>query len=387
MSRSNRLLSALVLGALTLGFAIVALMVSARPTALPPPTGAASPSANATLSPNRSPVAAQVSPSPTPRGTHENLVLGYRITLPEGYRRSSAIVVTAPGHALGSDTYTVVTEEEERAACKQDAGHFPRVPALPDIHIAASRNPQGLSAHEWATTPRQPGGAVLSTHQKVEPTTIGGNAAVRLVQDNATATTTAFVVRDGDRTFQITSGNSSSTLPRTWLDDIAKTFATVSPNAFPSATPTTAPQMGAREVAQALAAAFAAKDAAAVAGLMPECWISLVYAIDGEVPGQGGNNRSVHLFVPLLRDRFAAGDLSVNVDPSLRQGTRFGPETFFVRSEWREPDRTVPIDLVLGLRDGRWTWMSAIHYFSSAQLGVSRCVPYRSPWVSGTGAC
>lgn len=348
----------------------------ASPTATAPPTQSASPSA-----------AALVSPSPAPSGTHENLVLGYRITLPDGYRRSSGTVVTTPGERLGEDYYTTETEQEERATCMQDAGHLLTFRDPPDIRIAAYRNSRGVSANEWATTPREPGGFVLSTHQKVEPATIGGQEAVRLVQDNATAATTAFVVRGGDRIYEIGPTQIGSTLPRTWLDDIARTFAVVSPQPFPSATPTAAPQVGASEVAQALAAAFTAKDADAVARLVPECWISVAYAIDGEVPGQGGLNRSVHLFIPLLRDRFAAGNLSVTVDPTLRQGTPFEPQTQFVRSEWREPDRTVRIDLLLGQHEGKWLWTSAIHHYTSAQLGQGRCVPYRVPWVSGTGGC
>lgn len=387
MSRSNGLVAALVLGAIAVVSAVVVLTASPRPSALPAPTSAASPIANATVAPSGSPAPAQVSPSPTARGAHENLILGYRITLPDGYRRFLARLNTTGGDALGDDFYTTRTEQEEREACRQDIGHLPTFRDPPDIGIAAWRNPGGLSPREWATTPRQPGGFVMSTHQKVEPTTIGGQEAVRLVQDNATAATSAFVVRGGDRMYEIRPAQLGSTLVPTWLDDVARTFVVIAPQPFPSATPSAAPQVGVEQVSQQLAGAFAAKDANAVRRLMPECHFSFVYAIDGEVPGQGGNNRSVFLFSPLLHERFTAGTLSVTVDPVVQQRTRGTGVEYFVRSQWREPDRLVPIDLVLAERDGRWLWLSAIHYYSSAQLGQASCVPYRSPWVSGTGGC
>jgi hypothetical protein len=59
-----------------------------------------------------------------------------------------------------------------------------------------------------------------------------------------------------------------------------------------------------------------------------------------------------------------------------------GSGQFFVRSEWKEPDRTTPIDLFLRELDGRWQWTSAIHYYPSV-VG-SGCIPYRSPWVASS---
>lgn len=215
-----------------------------------------------------------------------------------------------------------------------------------------------------------------------ESTTVGGHEAVRL-EDHST--TFAFVIRAGALIYEISpAGAFSSALPRTWLDDIARTFSTIERQAIPSASPTFAPQAGQRETAEALAAAFAARDADAVARLMPECWLSVVYAIDGTVPGQGGLNRSVFLFTKGLRDRFAARDLTVVVDPTLHDEPDFGPGSYFVRSEWREPDRTVRVDLGLELRNGRWIWNFARHQYTSADL---RCIPYRSPWISGTSSC
>ena len=354
----------------------------ATAVASPSPPAAALPSASASAPASPSPTA---TPGPASGSvTPESPILGYRVTLPEAYRRSRAIVVTAPGDTLGVDLYTTQTEREAREACLQDAGHLQPMRESPDIRVGASRNPRGISAYEWATTPQAPGAQPLSTHQRVEAATIGGLEAVRLVQDNATAATTAFVVRARDRMYEIYPTQSSSQLPKTWLDEIAKTFVVIEPQPFPSATPTVAPRVAAREAGEALARPFAARDASAVARLMPECWFAVSYAIDGTVPGQGPLNRSVSQFTQALRDRFAAGDLTVTVDPALQVTTQGGDDRFFVRSDWREPDRTIRVDLVLDERDGRWLWTSALHQYTAADRG---CIPYRSPWVAAGRSC
>lgn len=159
------------------------------------------------------------------------------------------------------------------------------------------------------------------------------------------------------------------------------------PAPFPAPTPTVAPRLAAQEAASALGRAFAARDAEAVARVMPECRISVVYAIDGVTPGQGGLGRSVSLFTQGLRERFAAGDLTVTVDTALQPDPETGREAYFVRSEWREPDRTVRIDLFLEQRDGRGVWHSARQHFSRSEISGSGCVPYRSPWVRSDSSC
>lgn len=363
--------AALILVAIAVGWT---LLDARRSVAVSPiPTGAPSDTPSATP-------AASLQP-----GTFENAVLGYRITLPQGYRRSIAYVFTSQ-QTLGVDVYTRVTEQAQREACQQDAGHVPSVnPEGLDIRVGVVRNVSGVSAMEWATTPQGAGGQVLSTHQKAEPATIGGREAVRLVADNATAVTNAFVIRANDRIYELypTSGPPPT---RTWLDEIAQTFVVIGPAPFPTPTATPSPRETAREVAEALVRALAAKDADAVARLMPDCWIGVAYAIDGTVPGQGGLNRSVFLFTRGLRDRFARGDLTVTVDPTIQLKTDRGGDHFFVRSEWKELDRTTRIDLFIEQRVDRWMWSSAVHHFRSGDV-PGGCIPYRSPWVSETGSC
>jgi hypothetical protein len=221
-------------------------------------------------------------------------------------------------------------------------------------------------------------------HRRVESLTIGGREAVRLVADNATADVQAFVIRADDRMYVLT--------PSFWpsqhdLERIAGTFGTVARQPFPTATPTPAPaalRQAAGQLATSLAQAFAARDANAIARLMPDCHVGVGVVIDGQGlanSGGGGLSRSVEAFIQALRARFVAGDLSVSVDPTLQ--TDRG--SYYVRSEWKEPDRTTPIDLFLSERDGRWLWTSARHHYTQAQVGSPPCIPYRSPWVSQRG--
>jgi hypothetical protein len=77
----------------------------------------------------------------------------------------------------------------------------------------------------------------------------------------------------------------------------------------------------------------------------------------------------------------------VTVDPEVQVRDEGGRERFFVRSEWREPDRMTQIDLYLEEVDGQWRWVAATHHYQRADLVRGICVPYRSPWVSTTGSC
>ena len=350
-------------------------------TLITPTPSAVSPTTLVTATAAASPVNAP--------GTFENPILGYRITLPKDYRRSRATIVTGQEEVLGGDHYTLQTDAEARAQCLRDTGDVgSQSPARDsDIQVGVSRNVRGISAIEWATTPRVPGAQPLSMHQKVEPTTIGGHEAARLVTDNATPETTAFVIRANDRVYVLGPTQSSlpSRLPKGWIDDIANTFVASAPQAFPSPTPSQAPREAARQVGEALAKAFAARDTDAVVGLMPSCWVFVTPLIDGQPPG-GILYRSVALFTQGLRDRFAAGDLTVTVDPTLQVEVQGGRERFFVRSDWREPDRTTRIDLYVEEFDGRWQWTTAQPHYQRADF-INGCIPYRSPWVPANSSC
>ena len=339
----------------------------------------ASPTGGIAASPTASP-----SPSATTSGvvTYDNPILGYRISLPATYRRLSPVVFVAQPEILGRDTYTLLTEQEEREECLRDLGDIPSPAMTALLFVEAYRNVAGVSAAEWVST--QP----LSVQRKVEPVTIGGREAVRLVADNATAEIQLFAIRADDRIYVIT--------PTMWpslhqLADIAATFGTVARQPFPTATPTTPPgprRQAATGLAEALASAFAARDADAVARLMPQCHVRVSPAESLPNSGGGGLSRSVASFTQALRERFARGDLTVSVDPTVQIQNEGGHEGFFVRSDWREPDRTIRIDLVLDESDGgRWQWVAAIHHYQPADFTKPYCIPYRSPWVTPTGPC
>ncbi|MGH2500237.1 MAG: hypothetical protein ACRDF0_09140, partial [Candidatus Limnocylindria bacterium] len=202
-----------------------------------------------------------VTPTPLPTSrpatglvAHENPLLGYRITLPEGRRRSHAGIVAGDNEALGHDLYTARTEAQDREACLSDAGSRPGLEGEPDLIVSASRNAAGLSAETWATTPRIPipGAQPLSTHMLVERTTIDGHEAVRLVRDQAqNREPTTYVIRGNDRMYTIYRPSDSipSRLPQGWFDSVAATFRVIQPLPFPTATPppAVAPRDAARD--------------------------------------------------------------------------------------------------------------------------------------------
>ena len=344
-------------------------------TSTPVASPAGSPAATQTAT------AAAASPttgaSQLPPGTFENRTLGYRITFPLSYRLSRSQIVRGQPELVGQDIYTFATEAEVRADCMQDRGDIPTPLDAAFLLVSAYLNPRGVSAREWIVS--RPEGNLRTTH----PWTINGKDAVSLTgpPQNDTA---MYVISANDRMYVL--------MPTMWpnqhpLDSIAQSFTAIAPQPFP--TPSSAPSESPREAAGALSrtlgAAFAARDADAVArSFGSRCWIGVSPVITGAHTGGGVLNRAVALFVPALRDRFAAGDLAVTVDPAVQVRNDAGGDHYFVRSDWREPDRTTPIDLELAEIDGQWRWTGATHYYPS--LGPGSCIPYRSPWVSPTPA-
>jgi hypothetical protein len=188
---------------------------------------------------------------------------------------------------------------------------------------------------------------------------------------------------------------------------IAAPGVSATPSANAAATPTSgiAPSPSAsvrpipqtsRELGETLARTFEARDADAIASLLAQgLGVSAVVE-----PFQQGDPLSEGCcvlnvlavdFVERLRDRFASGAITVIVDPQVQTRIEGGRERSFVRSDWREPDRTVRIDLFLDVVNGRWYWSAALHHYQRTQLtqdksGVA-CIPYRSPWVSTTSSC
>lgn len=338
-----------------------------RPASPVATTPIASASAPASASPTAAPT-----PSPTtasPPGTFENRILGYRITLPVAYRLFVSSINAGQPEQLGSDAFSLRTVAEERADCvSNESPGIGSVLKHEFVNVAVAGNVRRLSAVQWATD--SPYGRLHT----VEAVTVGGYEAARLVQQGIAD---AYVISANERMYAVTHNNAPSSQR---LAEVAASFRALPPPPFPTAPPAQIARDAASNLGQRLAQAFAAKDASAVAGLMTDCRIGASENIGGRPLGTGGLSRSSAAFITALRDHFAKGDLTVTVNPEVQVQAVTGQ--FFVRSEWKEPDRTTPIDLFFRELDGRWQWTSAIHYYPS--LVGSGCIPYRSPWTASS---
>ena len=312
--------------------------------------------------------AVTASPPGSPKLAFDNPILGYRIAFPSGYRRSASRIIAGSEEDLGRDDYTPLSEVGARTLCLQDSGDvaldYPQRES--EVGIRVSKNVRHLSVTEWVATPQSTGTQPLSAHQKVQQLTL-------------------FVISANDRMYVISPDfwRQPSSLPKGWLDEIASSFVATAPAPFPSASPTTPPVIATRAVADALAGAFTGRDADAIARLMPSCRITVFPAVDG-VSGVGPLNRSTASFVNGLRARFAAGDLTVSVDPTVRVTTEFGEQRYWLSSLWREPDMTTRVDLGIAEVDGRWVWSMARHNYTVAEIRAAKCSLSRLPW-SATG--
>lgn len=378
---SRRRRTLIVLAGLSALVVVAVVLAAQRQEPIPSPlstVGLTSPAPTAAPSASPAPSAApSASASPTTAGAFENRVLGYRITFPAGYRRSSSRISTGDANALGGgDYYTRVTEQAARDQCQRDGGDVGSF--LPeqgtDVSISVSRS-NGMTARQYATTPQVPGGQPPSTHHRVEGATIGGHDAVRLVTDNAAAETTSFVIAANDRIYWISRPVGIGEPPsRTWLEDIARTFVAFAPAPFPSPTPSTPPRDAARQVADTLVQAFEKRDADAIARVLPSCWLNVTAVRDGQPTG-GVLYRSVTLFTEALRGHFARGDITVTIDPTVRVRTTRHSDDLYVRSSWRYPDATVEIDMYIRVFDGRPELFVADHKLSGS-------AGYRSPFAA-----
>jgi hypothetical protein len=329
----------------------------------------ASPSLSAAVTPASTPIPTVFS-SPVAMPLFNNAVLGYSINLPASYRLHTSSINAGQPEWLGTDAFSVRTVAEERADClSSESPSIGSVLKHEFVTVAVVGNVRGLSAVEWATS-----SPYADRLHAVEAVTVSGYAAARLVHRGITD---AYVISANNRMYVLSHANSPSSQR---LSDIAASFRALPPSPFPTAPPAQIARDAASNLGQRLAQAFAAKDANAVAGLMTDCRISAAENVGGAPIGTEGISRSSAAFVTALRDRFAKGDLTVTVNPDVQVQAVTGQ--FFVRSEWQEPDRTTPIDLLLRELDGRWQWTGAIHYYP--RLVGSGCIPYRSPWTSSS---
>jgi predicted Zn-dependent protease len=145
---------------------------------------------------------------------------------------------------LGSETYTRRTELEERELCLRSQGELPPREWETDVVILTYRNVESVSAAQFANTPRVSGGQAFSANRTIEPVTVDGRDAVRLVWEPTKGGETAgFVIPANGRMYVLMPALSSlpSQLAKGWLDDIATSFRAVTPQPSPAPTPSAAP--------------------------------------------------------------------------------------------------------------------------------------------------
>lgn len=187
---------------------------------------------------SQTPASPSPSPSPSPLasptlrpGALENPALGYRISLPEGYRRYATLIVPGP-NGVGVDFFTRRTEAEERALCVSRRGSdLPSRETASDVHVRVVSNVGGVSAVEYASAPNRR--IVFTT---VEPTTINGYEAAKVVHQPS-GDASWYVIRANDRIYEISPelDEQPSQQPKGWLDQIATSFSAFAPD--PSPTP------------------------------------------------------------------------------------------------------------------------------------------------------
>ena len=212
----------------------------------PPASTPSSPAVTAAPTPTNPAASATATASSTARAgfaTYESPILGYRITMPDPYRRLRFSLNSGSAGALGSETYTRRTELEERELCLRQGELAPREWET-DVVILTYRNVDNVSAAQFANTPLVPDGQAFSTHRTIETVTIDGRDAVRLVWEPTKGGDTAgYVIPANGRVYVLIPALSSlpSQLAKGWFDDIATSFRAVTPQPAPAPTPSSAP--------------------------------------------------------------------------------------------------------------------------------------------------
>lgn len=156
---------------------------------------------------------------------HANPVLGYRIDLPDGYRRSRSLVLPVNREMVGHDAYVNRTEAQELDLCLATKERRLLPPEREhDVRIEAYRDVRGVPAAEWI---RLRGMTVV--HTTIESLAVNGYDAARVVHQPS-GDTAFYVIRANERVYVITRElyAQPSNQPRGWLDQIASTFAAIS---------------------------------------------------------------------------------------------------------------------------------------------------------------
>ena len=312
------------------------------------PSSAASPvTASAASTPSRSPA------PPTP---FTNPTLGYLIDQPAGYRPSScASWVDGGSDPIGVDFFTPLPEREE---LELNVGDIPPAERASDFSVSAYRNPDARPAAAWA------GGQNVNQGATIEPLTLGGYEAARIVSADAPRAP-SFAIRANERIYvfvvDIRRENASSDQ---FLRAVASTIRAITPGPLPTP-PSTPPREGAQQLANLLAKAFRDGDAAGVLVHTRGCTIGMTAVLEPPEPNNSCCilNRSLLGFDEVFRPALTSGALRVVVDPTLHSIGEGSGERFFAVSQWTESGKTRQIDLLFEQRAGQWYWSGAVHHF------------------------
>lgn len=174
----------------------------------------------------------EVRPAPEARPilalvAHQNPVLGYRIDLPEGYRRSRSLILPPNREMLGHDAYVNRTEAHELELCMATRERRLQAPEREhDVRIEAYRDVRGVSAVDWIHLR-----GMTIVHTRIESVAVNGYDAARVIHQPS-GDTAFYVIRANERVYVITRelDVQPSNQPRGWLDQIASTFTAVSPS-------------------------------------------------------------------------------------------------------------------------------------------------------------
>lgn len=155
---------------------------------------------------------------------HENSTLGYRVGLPEGYRRSRSLVLAVGQEHVGHDAYVNRTEAKEVELCvnerKGDGQSFEREF---DVRIDAYRDIRGVSVANWIRVMN-----LTLAHALIRNTRIDGHEAAQVV-DVPSGTSAFYVIRANQRIYLLTREKNiyPSRQPSGWLDEIAASFRAI----------------------------------------------------------------------------------------------------------------------------------------------------------------
>lgn len=272
--------------------------------------------------PIRATPSASVSPTPRPNptagpATYTSVALGYRIDLPQGWRRSDCLTTPGLAQPPGSETFTPASVDEESGS---DIGPHQEVVEL-HVEDAAS-----VTAREWL---ERLGGSIST---RLEPATLDGKDAVRMTENGVIL---GYALTTAGRLYALVRAYARNRGPNPY-DATAMTLMSsfhvltdpervVAQRTLATASPV--PVRTADEVARTIARGFAQKDIGILASVASPCpWHG------GEQAGSEWKPRGPRLAE--IQRAFANG-LVVTAQTTLEPQT---PERVFVAGTWNDPN-------------------------------------------------